>query len=218
MDLDGLMTVLRRMGAGEISCIARDLPEPSPLAHEILNARPYAFLDDAPLEERRTQAVYTRRSLEPSSGEDLGALDLAAIERVRAEAWPDPRNPDELQDALLTAGFLTAAEGGASGEADSWAAWLSDLVRDGRARVVRLGPSEPVLWAATERLAEIDAVHPGASPAVPGTELALSRDAALRELLRGRLGIAGPTTVATLASGDRGPGERGPGCAGGARG
>ena len=72
-------------------CVARDLPEPSPLAHEILNARPYAFLDDAPLEERRTQAVYTRRAFEPSSADDLGALDPAAIERVRDEAWPEVR-------------------------------------------------------------------------------------------------------------------------------
>ena len=86
MDLGGLIAILGRIGGGEIQCIARDLPEPSPLSHEILNARPYAFLDDAPLEERRTQAVYTRRSLEPSSADDLGALDAAAIERVRSEA------------------------------------------------------------------------------------------------------------------------------------
>ena len=82
MDLDHLITILRRIQAGEIQVVARDLPEPSPLAHEILNAKPYAFLDDAPAEERRTQAVYTRRAFEPSSADDLGALDPAAIERV----------------------------------------------------------------------------------------------------------------------------------------
>src|SRR5262249_17757757 len=71
MDLEGLIAILRRLGAGEIRAIGRDLPEPSPLSHEILNARPYAFLDDAPLEERRTQAVYTRRALEPGSADDL---------------------------------------------------------------------------------------------------------------------------------------------------
>ena len=97
-----------------------DLPEPSPLAHEILNARPYAFLDDAPLEERRTQAVYTRRAFEPSSADDLGALDPAAIERVREEAWPEIRDADELHDALLTSGFLTEAEGLSGRDAASW--------------------------------------------------------------------------------------------------
>ena len=80
--------------------IARDLPEPSPLAHEILNARPYAFLDNAPLEERRTQAVYTRRASESSAENGLGILDAAAIERVCAEAWPRATNADELHETF----------------------------------------------------------------------------------------------------------------------
>jgi len=106
MDFDGLTRVLTRIHAGEIECIARDTIEPSPLAHEILNAKPYAFLDDAPLEERRTQAVMTRRT----SSTDLGVLDANAIERVRDEARPDPRDADELHDALLTFGFLLEGE------------------------------------------------------------------------------------------------------------
>ncbi|HZA91873.1 MAG TPA: helicase-related protein, partial [Gemmatimonadales bacterium] len=106
MDLDRLTTILRQIHSGELRLVARDLPEPSPLSHEILNARPYAFLDDAPAEERRTQAVYTRRAFEPSSADDLGALDPSAIERVRDEAWPEIQNADELHDALLTSGFL----------------------------------------------------------------------------------------------------------------
>ncbi|MEA2238849.1 MAG: ATP-dependent helicase Lhr and Lhr-like helicase [Thermoanaerobaculia bacterium] len=106
MDFDGLARVLTRIHAGEIECIARDTTEPSPLAHEILNAKPYAFLDDAPLEERRTQAVMTRRT----TANDLGALDSAAIARVREEARPDPRDADELHDALLTFGFLLEGE------------------------------------------------------------------------------------------------------------
>jgi ATP-dependent Lhr-like helicase len=106
MDFDGLTRVLTRIHAGEIECIARDTIEPSPLAHEILNAKPYAFLDDAPLEERRTQAVMTRRS----TSNDLGALDANAIERVRDEVRPDPRDADELHDALLTFGFLLEGE------------------------------------------------------------------------------------------------------------
>ena len=137
MDIDGLVAVLRRIHAGEIRCIARDLPEPSPLAHEILNARPYAFLDDAPLEERRAQAVYTRRAFEPSSADDLGALDPAAIERVREEVWPEVQNADELHDALLTSGFLTEAEGSA------WAEYMSELVQTGRAARVEAAHGRP---------------------------------------------------------------------------
>src|SRR4029077_18931573 len=113
MDVKGLARVLGRIHAGDIRLVTRDTPEPSPLSHEILNARPYAFLDDAPLEERRSQAVYSRRASEPSSARDLGALDAAAIDRVRDEQRPDPRDPDELHDALMTAGFLTAQEAGA---------------------------------------------------------------------------------------------------------
>ncbi|MGZ8393118.1 MAG: DEAD/DEAH box helicase, partial [Gemmatimonadales bacterium] len=120
MDLDLLTALLRRIHAGEINYVARDLPEPSPLSHEILNARPYAFLDDAPAEERRTLAVYTRRAFEPSSADDLGALDLAAIERVRDETWPDVRDADELHDALLTSGFLTEIEGLSGQEGQPW--------------------------------------------------------------------------------------------------
>src|SRR6185436_20977360 len=113
MDFDALAAVLSRIHAGEIRCVARDTPEPSALAHEILNAQPYSFMDDAPLEERRTQAVYARRAGEPPGAGDLGALDAAAIDRVRDEARPDPRDPDELHDALVTAGFLTETEASA---------------------------------------------------------------------------------------------------------
>ena len=114
MDFDGLAAVLTRIHADEIRLVARDTVEPSPLSHDILNAKPYAFLDDAPLEERRTQAVYTRRAGDVSAN-DLGALDLAAIVRVREEERPDPRDADELHDALLTIGFLTEDEARADG-------------------------------------------------------------------------------------------------------
>src|SRR6195256_4165377 len=92
MDIDGLEEVLRRIEHGEIRCIARDLPEPSPMASEILNARPYAFLDNAPLEERRTQAVYTQRASERNGSDGLGILDSAAIDKVQGEAWPEATN------------------------------------------------------------------------------------------------------------------------------
>src|ERR1043166_2747690 len=110
MDIDGLEQVLRSVERGEIRCIARDLPEPSPLAAEILNARPYAFLDNAPLEERRTQAVYTRRASERNGSEGLGILDSAAIEKVRNEAWPGATNADELHDALMLVGMMSKEE------------------------------------------------------------------------------------------------------------
>ena len=110
MDVDGLVDLLRRIEGGEVRVHARDLPEPSPFAHEILNAKPYAFLDDAPLEERRTRAVSGRRWLDPASAADLGRLDPEAIERVRAEAWPDTDTADALHDALVILGFLTEPE------------------------------------------------------------------------------------------------------------
>src|SRR5947208_2163378 len=110
MDIDGLEELLRKIERGEIRCIARDLPEPSPLAAEILNARPYAFLDNAPLEERRTQAVYTRRASERNGSHELGILDAAAIEKVQKEAWPQATNADELHDALMLLGVMTPEE------------------------------------------------------------------------------------------------------------
>ena len=169
--------------------LARDLPEPSPLSHEILNAKPYSFLDDAPLEERRTQAVYTRRAFEPSSADDLGALDPSAIERVRDEAWPEVRDADELHDALLTSGFLTEVEGISGRDAASWSGFWRELVDARRASRVELGHGQ-ALWVAAERLPEVKAVIEGSS----------EREAAIRELLRGRLGIVGPTTAATLGA------------------
>jgi ATP-dependent Lhr-like helicase len=108
MDVNGLIEVLKRIEDGTIECVARDLPEPSPFAHEIVHAKPYAFLDNAPLEERRTQAVLTRRAGDSNS--ELGILDPAAIEKVCAEAWPRATNPDELHEALLLVGTMTEEE------------------------------------------------------------------------------------------------------------
>src|SRR5437773_1127433 len=110
MDIDGLEEVLRKIEKGEIRCIARDLPEPSPLASEILNARPYAFLDNAPLEERRTQAVYTRRASERNGSDARGILDAAASDKVHKEAWPEATNADELHDALMLLATMTRDE------------------------------------------------------------------------------------------------------------
>jgi len=182
MDFEGLARVLTRIHAGEITCIARDTTEPSPLSHEILNAKPYAFLDDAPLEERRTQAVMTRRT---TSG-DLGALDAAAIERVREEVRPDPRDADELHDALLTFGFLLA---------DEFEGFFDELAESRRA--TRVGE----LHIAAERLPELRALHTVDTDLVApkSREKLWPREEALVELIRGRLQLVGPTTAAALA-------------------
>jgi ATP-dependent Lhr-like helicase len=198
MDFEGLAKVLAKIHAGELTLVARDTPEPSPLAHEILNAKPYAFLDDAPLEERRTQAVYTRRATELSKSGDLGTLDLAAIDRVRDEERPDPRDADELHDALLTAGFLTEDDA-----ATIDAALFEELARKKRAGRVQLG-APALLWVTAERLPELLAVHPDikAALAPPPSRAARTwtREEALIELMRGRLAILGPTTARALAA------------------
>ncbi|MFO1056381.1 MAG: DEAD/DEAH box helicase [Dongiaceae bacterium] len=130
MDLAGLERLLRGLQSGAIEVVARDVTQPSPLALEVLAARPYAYLDDAPIEERRTQAVMGRRWLDAESAADLGRLDPEAIARVRAEAWPEAATPDELHDALCWLGFLTEAEAAAG---PGWTEILAALAQDGRA-------------------------------------------------------------------------------------
>jgi ATP-dependent Lhr-like helicase len=191
MDFDGLAAVLTRIHADHIRLVARDTVEPSPLSHDILNAKPYAFLDDAPLEERRTQAVYTRRAGDVSGSNDLAALDLAAIVRVREEERPEPRDADELHDALLTIGFLTASK--ASGMDQGL---FDALVRAKRATFIRN------LWITAERLPELLAIHPTLEPSItapPSRQKPWTREAAILELLRGRMTFLGPTTAAALA-------------------
>ena len=199
MDVDGLLRLLRRIEAGEVECVARDLTEPSPLSQEILTARPYAFLDDAPLEERRTQAVMMRRFLDPATASDLGALDPAAIAHVVAEARPDPRSPDELHDALLIHGGFPA------GELSPYRALFEALRRDGRA--AELVTPSGTLWIPAERSHEWLALHPAARllPEVTRPRRAGEaderppRETALRELARGRLEAIGPITADELA-------------------
>lgn len=216
MDLPSLTGVLERIFARQIQCVSRDTPEPSPLCHEILNAMPYAFLDDAPLEERRARAVYTRRASEPSSANELGALDADAIERVRDEAWPDVRDAYELHDALVTAGFMTEAEG-MRGRDESWEPLFDELAATNRAARVSADDVDGrrAYWVAAERLAEMRAVLPGAGsgerfrtvevlPRIPVPErlqhATVERPDAIRELLRGRMEVLGPTTAEDLAA------------------
>jgi ATP-dependent Lhr-like helicase len=139
VDVHGLEAQLTRLYGGEIQMVARDTPEPSVLSHELLNSAVYTFLDDAPLEERRTRAVYTRRATELRNADDLGALDAAAIERVRQEAWPVANTPDEMYDALMVAGYIKQAELAPH--------WLSLLETLGERAVKRGGA-----WFALERV------------------------------------------------------------------
>ncbi|HKB62416.1 MAG TPA: DEAD/DEAH box helicase, partial [Burkholderiales bacterium] len=190
MDLPQLVRTLQRVFAGEIRCVARDTPEPSVFCNEILNSAVYTFLDDAPLEERRTRAVYTRRTTEPRSADDLGALDPAAIERVREEAWPVANNADELHDALLLAGFIRAEEA-----SPGWRALFDELVAAGRAS------DAGGFWISVERFDELNAVvQQSAIPTIPERlRKSWVREDAARELVRGRTEVLGPVTARGLA-------------------
>jgi ATP-dependent helicase Lhr and Lhr-like helicase len=199
MDIEGLEQLLRSLESDAVRVIARDLTEPSPLALEVLSARPYAFLDDAPLEERRTQAVISRRFLDPQSAADLGQLDPEAIARVRTEAWPDAASADELHDALQWLSYLTAAEAAAAG---GWPALLAELAA--QRRVTQLQAGQARLWVTAERLPLFRAVFPEArfEPQVvtpAAHEQSPDAQAALTEVVRGRLEGSGPVTAALLA-------------------
>ena len=209
MDIEGLEKLLRAIEAGEIRVESRELTEPSPLALEILGARPYAFLDDAPLEERRTRAVMSRRWLDEESAAGLGRLDPGAIDRVRAEAWPAAENADELHDALLGLAFITEAE---VGRGEQWKEFLASLT-DAK-RVTRLAPQPSAeqaatpgaLWVAAERLPQFAAVFPGArlSPPIAAPQEFAAQtwtfEDALVEIVRGRLQGLGPVSAAALAA------------------
>jgi ATP-dependent Lhr-like helicase len=255
MDIEGLEALLRRLESGQIHFVCRDLTAPSPLAAEILNSRPYTFLDDAPLEERRTQAVMSRRWGDIDSTDDFGKLDAEAIAAVREEAWPEARNADELHEALMGLGFLTAYELGTN---VGWSALLDQLIVQRRATRVALEPlfhrergrsegpgsadgmgeAEPSsappprapeerssghlssqhvevgqllpdregkICVATERLPEFKVIFPNAElqpPVEAPPEFASAdwtREAALVELVRGRLTGLGPVRAADIA-------------------
>ncbi len=211
MDVDGLTRLLGRIEAREVEVVCRELTSPSPLAQEVLSARAYAFLDDTPAEERRTLAIQSRRYMTVEQASDLGRLDPDAIRRVRSEAWPEPRDEDELHDALVLLGFIAPGEGGAvdpdstpgqsrSPTQDAWRVMFQRLIAAGRASTFRM-PGGRWVWVCAERLAELRlAVADGWTDprldALAGE--AGTADAALRELIRSRLEGLGPVTAAEL--------------------
>ncbi len=179
LDLDGLVKVLRDIESGAIEVVARDTPQPSVFAHQILNAMPYAFLDDAPLEERRARAVALRRAL-PESARDLGRLDPQAVRAASEDAWPEARDKDELHDALLGL-VLLPADQAASRFGREVEGWFEALAAD--RRVLRIGDH----WTAAERV-EI-------------ARAALQGDAgAVTDVVRGWAEVLGPFRSAMLAA------------------
>ena len=171
MDIDGLERMLRDIGEGKIQCLAVDTPIPSQFSHEILNANPYAFLDDAPLEERRARAVEMRRMLPEAVLSEVGRLDPAAIEEVCADAWPDVRDEEELHDALLSLFALPVAGGVEHGDgrlsvrcrasAVNWRTPFERLAAQRRVAVASVGDAK--YWVAAERAAAFEQIFPSAA-------------------------------------------------------
>jgi ATP-dependent Lhr-like helicase len=192
MDLDGLKSLIEKISSGDMKTVAIDTPEPSPFSHEILNANPYAYLDDAPLEERRARAVQMRRTIGPDNGA-AGALDPAAIAEVAAESWPVVRDAEELHDALLTLLVLPPVQG--------WEPFFDALRDAGRATVLSAGGAN--FWVAAERLKSARLLYPGAAIAPEIQDFDRSRsttqEEAAGELLRGWMESSGPQTQSGLA-------------------
>jgi ATP-dependent helicase Lhr and Lhr-like helicase len=223
LDVDGLAEVLRGIEQGRIQCIAVDTPVPSQFSHEILNANPYAYLDDAPLEERRARAVEMRRVLPASVLEEVGALDPAAIAQVQSEAWPDVRDADELHDVLHTLVMVPVPDSSqlsaiSSQRAKSqvtahWNPFFEHLRRENRAVVAESGGQH--YWVAAERLKWLEAIHPvetGLAPSPASAENAdgagdpASRvstvmfDDAILTAVQGWMPHLGPTTAAEIGN------------------
>jgi ATP-dependent Lhr-like helicase len=224
LDLEGLKDVLRKIRSGEIKCIAVDTPVPSVFSHEILNSNPYAFLDDAPLEERRARAVEMRRTLPESVLQEVGALDPAAIAEVRADAWPDVRDADELADTLQTLIALPEDFQPSAHRApvEAWQGMFELLCRSNRATKARVAQPEAAavhnnnlgaqvpspaddafFWVSAEKAKAFSAIYPDAQfeeqlPAIDGE--VPSQEDAIKAMVTGWLTHLGPTTAKALAS------------------
>jgi ATP-dependent Lhr-like helicase len=208
LDVEGLAELLRGIEQGRIRCIAVDTPVPSQFSHEILNANPYAYLDDAPLEERRARAVEMRRVLPASVLEEVGALDPAAIAQVQQEAWPDVRDADELHDVLHTLVMVESSSqlSAVSSQADRsllaerWGGYFDRLRSENRAFLVEASGRR--YWVAAERVEWFETLHgvvTGLSPAGQPHH-AISFDDALLVAVQGWIAHLGPTTARRLAS------------------
>jgi ATP-dependent Lhr-like helicase len=208
MDLEGLNEVLCGIASGAIRCLAVDTPVPSQFAHELINANPYAFLDNAGLEERRTRAVSLRRALPDSVAEGAGRLDQAAIDTVRRELWPDLRDEHELHDLLHSLVALPMAmvdeAADAGRDVRHWAEFCERLAETGRARTIDVNGVP--CWVATERLHQLAALWPSRK-AEPGRRQStpqfdtnqVTNETTLRQCVQGWLQLTGPITASTFA-------------------
>jgi ATP-dependent Lhr-like helicase len=178
LDVEGLRCVLEKLERGEVELLARDTPVPSVFSHQVLNAMPYAFLDDAPLEERRARAVMLRRSLPEQAG-DLGRLDPEAIRSVSEDAWPAVRDSEELHDLLL--GLILFPETMKHRLPAQAELWMEELAACGRA--IRVGSTRGRCWMAAER-----------APLAAGPAGLLASAA-----VAGWTEVSGPVTAAGLA-------------------
>ncbi len=201
MDLEGLSRILESMETDEIEVYARDTVQPSVFAHQILNAMPYAFLDDAPLEERRARAVSLRRAL-PDDAKDLASLDPAAILEEARIAWPRIRNADELHDALLILGVLPESEALCRNQdQDQLRQWFSELASAGRAYLLR-GAGPAPSWVAAERLDVAVSAFPKGflePPRDRSAEAPMPRDEAVLSVVRGWVECSGPFSCSGLS-------------------
>ncbi len=200
MDIEGLRAVLRGIEEGSIRCLAVDTPVPSQFSHEILNANPYAYLDDAPLEERRARAVQMRRLLPESVLEEVGKLDPAAISQVREEAWPDVRDADELHDVLQTLIALPEDVVGTDPERGHlWRIYFESLADSGRA--ARALQDGKVFWVSAERAQTFQQIYSTAQFETPVAKLdglVPTPDDALLLMITGWMGHLGPTSAGEL--------------------
>ena len=200
LNIEGFITLLNKIKNKEIQCIAVDTPTPSVFAHEILNANPYAFLDDAPLEERRARAVAMRRTLPANLVEELGKLDPQVIKEVRQQAWPDIRNADELQDLLQTLIAVPATAPVYQESISLWHNFFEELVTQGRAGTATLG--DTLFWFSIEKAQTcsniyIDAVLNQSLQKIEKNPL--ERDEGIVQMIRGWMYHLGPTTSTALS-------------------
>ncbi|HXU19722.1 MAG TPA: DEAD/DEAH box helicase, partial [Verrucomicrobiae bacterium] len=204
MDVEGLKRVLEGIRAGQIRCVAVDTPVPSQFSHEILNANPYAYLDDAPLEERRARAVEMRRALPEAVLSEIGRLDPSAIAEVRGEAWPDVRDADELHDVLQTLVLLPASFSqdvsplveSAGKSMREWSTFFDELTAAGRA--ARAFAGNRAYWVAAEKASSFASILPEArfdSPLPSVEKPPLSREDAVLGCVVGWMAHAGPVTT-----------------------
>jgi len=222
MDIDALIELIGAIETNQLTLVAKDLREPSPFAQEIINARPYAFLDDAPFEERRTNVIRNRSWADPAEARDYSLLDANAIRRVQEEAWPYVSNAEELHDALLSATYITAAEF----KANEYGRWQETLLSERRiCHLAAVGAKDiggkdiggvapggfdltNGIWIATEKLPTFMAIFDDILPVQPLpaflqeqlTAAPKTMEEALKEIVQGRLEVLGPVTAAPFAN------------------